>query len=199
MAKRGLLFILSAPSGAGKSTIAKSVVKKDKRFVLSVSHTTRHPRLGEVNGKDYHFVSTQHFEKNKKLGLFVESARVHGAWYATPKKSLKRGLRQGRYTLLTIDVVGAKNVAAAYPKDTVKIFLMPPNLKKWVGRLKKRKESDLKTRLAHARKEFQAMGSYHYTIINDNLADAVNDFFAIVRAEELKRQFIQLPVTGGVS
>ena len=188
MAKSGLLFILSAPSGAGKSTLAKSIVKKDKRFVLSVSYTTRLPRPYEVDGKDYHFVSENKFEKLREAGTFIETARVHGAYYGTPKKYIERMLSRGQYVLLAIDVVGAENIVKAHSKNTVSVFLLPPNAKVWIGRLKQRKESAWKTRVKNAKKEMQAINFFNYKIINDNLKDATADFFAIVRAEELKKQ-----------
>ncbi len=188
MAKSGLLFILSAPSGAGKSTLAKSIVKTDRRFVLSVSYTTRPPRPYEVSGKDYYFVSKDKFEKLRAAGVFIETAHVHGAYYGTPKGPINRALSTGQYILLAIDVVGAKNIAKAYPKNTVGIFLLPPNAKVWLGRLKQRKEHNWKTRVRNAKHEMRAINFFNYKIVNDNLKDATADFFALARAEELKRQ-----------
>ncbi|MBI2071226.1 MAG: guanylate kinase [Elusimicrobia bacterium] len=185
--KKGLLFVLSAPSGAGKSTLARAIVYKDARFIHPVSYTTRPSRPGEKNGRDYHFVSREKFEEFWRQGRFWERTEAHGAFYGTPKEELERALSRGRYVLLAIDIKGARALAEAYPHDTVRIFLLPPTRNAWIARLKKRRESDMDRRIANADMELRELPRYDYVLINDELGRATNDFFAIVRAEELKR------------
>lgn len=195
MSKRGLLFILSAPSGVGKSTLAKSIVNKDGRFVLSISYTTRRPRPGELSGRDYFFVSKEQFRKCLNRGALVESALVHGSLYGTPRRFLEKSLRAGKHVILAIDVQGAHSIAKAYPKETVKIFLMPPNFKVWFKRLHQRKESDWLTRVRHAKEEIRHLKSYDYCLVNDHLKNTISDFLAIVRSEELKKQKLKVSVS----
>ncbi|MBI4668068.1 MAG: guanylate kinase [Elusimicrobia bacterium] len=185
--KQGLIFIISAPSGAGKTTLADSIIARDERFVHPVSYTTRAPRNGEKTGHDYRFVSPEQFMKLWGGGHFFERARVHGAWYATSKKDIRRCLDRGKYVLLTIDVQGAGAVARACPREAVRVFLLPPNRTAWLARLKKRGEKDFIRRTAHAEAEFKRLPCYDYCLVNDKLEKAADDFFAIVRAEELRR------------
>lgn len=187
MKAKGLLFILSAPSGVGKSTLARAAIAKDKRFSHSISYTTRDPRPGERNKKDYFFVDEKEFMKLVREGRFLEHARVHGRLYGTAKTTLDKALEQGKYLVLTIDVQGARNVALAYPENTVRIFIIPPDLKTWLSRLKGRQENNWQLRMENAKHEIQSMPEFDYVIVNDNLEHALNDFLAIARAEELKR------------
>lgn len=184
--KRGLLFIVSAPSGAGKSTLAKAIAAHDKRFSHPVSYTTRQPRPGEINGKDYHFVNMADFENLSRRGCFLERAQVHGAHYATSKNGVEKTLKRGRHALLTVDVQGARAIHGAYPKEAVRVFLLPPSKKVWRERLQKRGERDIGKRMAAAEIELQERPNYDYCLINDRLDHALKDFFSIVRAEELK-------------
>ncbi|MEK6543162.1 MAG: guanylate kinase [Elusimicrobiota bacterium] len=187
MKKKGWLFILSAPSGAGKSTLARAIVQKHKDFVHSVSYTTRSPRPGEKQGIDYNFVSRAGFNSLIRAKALFEHELVHGQFYGTPKTAILRHLERGKNVILTIDVYGAMRIAKRFPQDTVLIFLLPPNKKAWIDRLRKRKEKDLALRLSRARAELHELTKYDYCVINDNIRHAVADFLAIARACELKR------------
>lgn len=187
MGQRGLLFILSAPSGAGKSTLVKTVTKRYRRFAHSVSYTTRAPRPGEKQGKDYHFVDLNKFNDLLRKKALLEHENVHGSFYGTPKKKVRRLMDGGKHLLLAIDVKGAQRIARQFPRETVRIFILPPNAQSWMTRLKKRKEKDWKKRIQRAHFELKNLPHYDYCIINDSIKQAVADFMAIVRAEELRR------------
>ena len=195
---KGLLFVLSAPSGVGKSTLAKKILTRDPRFWHSVSCTTRAPRSGDKNGRDYRFASRQEFSRAAGKGSFLETAEVHGALYGTPRDAVEAALGKGRHVLLTIDVRGGANIAKAYPGQTVRVFLLPPDTRTWIARLRRRREPDWARRVANARKELGHLSQYDYAIVNDNLGAAVKDFFSIARAEELRRVPLGMRPNGGV-
>ncbi|MBI4064661.1 MAG: guanylate kinase [Elusimicrobia bacterium] len=185
--RRGLIFIISAPSGVGKSTLARSIVTKNRRFAHPVSYTTREARPQEKNGKDYRFVTIGQFERLWQEGCFLERAVVHGAHYATSKQEVEKLLSRNKYALLTIDVQGARSVHGAYPEESVRVFLLPPSKKIWRQRLKTRGEKNLAQRMANAQAEINELPRFDYCLINDQFEATVKDFFTIVRAEELRR------------
>ena len=133
-------MVISAPSGGGKTVVRSGLLKLDKRFAFSVTCTTRQRRPGEVDGKDYYFVTVEQFRKMLKDGLLLEWARVHGYYYGTPVKSVVEVLEKGRIPVMTIDVKGARSVKKIFP-ETVTVFLLPPDLKTLVQRLKSRGEA----------------------------------------------------------
>ncbi len=186
--ERGDLFVISAPSGAGKSTLCSMLVEKVDGLVFSVSHTTRPPRPGEVNGKDYFFVSEQQFEKLVAQDAFLEWARVHGNFYGTHRSQVLEQLSRGMDVILDIDVQGAKQVKSKLP-GAVTIFILPPSWQALEERLLKRGSEDrkkIKTRLQNALKEIEEVSNYHYCVVNDQLQVAFEELKSIVSAERSK-------------
>ena len=182
--------ILSAPSGGGKTTIAKRILEQRADVGYSVSCTTRSPRIGEVNGADYHFLSRDDFLAARERGEFAESAEVHGKWYGTLRREVERVLGAGRHVLMDIDVQGAAQFARAFP-DSVLIFVLPPSADVLVSRLEARNTEDdaaLVRRLRSALAELEAIGEYQYVVVNDDLARAVALVSSIIDAEELRRE-----------
>lgn len=185
MIKSGIPVVLSAPSGAGKSTIAAQLVKDSPSTVLSISTTTRAPRKDEKNGKDYFFVSEDDFKKKIEKGEFLEWAVVHGHYYGTPLSVLEKHLSEKKDVILTIDPQGALSVKRIYPQG-VFVFVVPPTWETLVNRLTKRATDDrasLDIRIANARKELTYLSHYDYLVVNDNLSEAVNNIQAILKAE----------------
>ena len=180
-------MVISAPSGGGKSAVRSGLLKLDRRFAFSVTCTTRPKRRGEKEGRDYYFVSRREFERRRKSGRLLEWASVHGNLYGTPVKSVRKLLAEGLIPVMTIDVKGARSVKKIFP-EAVTVFLLPPDLKTLVRRLKKRGEApeNIALRLATARKEIKAASRYDYLIINDKLGNAVRDVAAIAGFEMLK-------------
>lgn len=184
----GTLFILSAPSGAGKTSLVKALLKAEPGVKLSVSYTTRPPRLGEVNGRDYHFVSPPKFERMLEAGEFLESAVVHGNRYGTSQKWIERELARHRDVLLEIDWQGAQQVRRLM-RGIVSIFIMPPSPKVLEARLTKRAQDSAEViarRLAAAREEMSHVAEFEYVIINDEFNRAARDLTSIIRAERLR-------------
>lgn len=185
---KGIPIVISAPSGAGKSTIAARIAKKHPSAVLSVSCTTRAPRPGEKQGKDYFFIEEDEFKKKIDSGDFLEWAVVHGHHYGTPISFLQEQMDQMKDVLLTIDPQGAMAVKRVY-KEGVYIFVVPPSWDILMKRLVNRATDDAKTveiRIANARKELSYLSHYDYLIVNDDLDEAVSQVSAIVTAEHLK-------------
>lgn len=181
----GLPIVISAPSGAGKSTIASQIARRGTSIVPSVSCTTRPPRAGEKEGEHYFFTTVDDFKKRAAEGGFLEWAVVHGQYYGTPLSALEANLRAGRDVILTIDPQGALSVKKIYPKG-VFIFVVPPSWDTLHKRLYKRATDDANTtelRLQNARKELTYVDHYDYLVVNDDLDAAVNDILAIIRAE----------------
>ncbi|MCX5785791.1 MAG: guanylate kinase [Elusimicrobia bacterium] len=180
-------MVISAPSGGGKSAVRSGLLKLDKRFAFSVTCTTRPKRPGEKEGRDYYFVSAREFERRRISGRLLEWASVHGNLYGTPVKSVRDLLAKGLIPVMTIDVKGARSVKKIFP-ETVSVFLLPPDLKTLVQRLKKRGEApeNIALRLATARKEIKVASCYDYLVINDKLNEAVREVAAIAGLEILK-------------
>lgn len=184
----GIIFILSAPSGAGKTTLYKGLHKIYPEIELSVSYTTRRRRPGELEGRDYRFVSNRQFAELERKGAFAESAKVHDYYYGTPKKPLEHCVRAGRDILLDIDVQGARQIKACFPQ-AVSIFLLPPSLSELERRLAARgtdRKETIQRRLANARGEIGEIIHYDYYVVNREVRTAVRALGAIVEAERAK-------------
>lgn len=180
--------ILSAPSGGGKTTIAKRLLERRSDLGYSVSCTTRAPRDGEVNGRDYRFLKLEEFQAARDAGEFAEWAEVHGHYYGTLRSEVERVLASGRHVLMDIDVQGARQFHAAFP-DTVLIFVLPPSGEVLKSRLAGRKSESrerLLVRLRNARAELGEVGRYHYVVVNDDLERAVDQCGSIIDAEGLR-------------
>ena len=179
------MFILSAPSGAGKTTLYKNLRAKFSDIRLSVSCTTRARRNGEVAGRDYRFLTQAQFEAMKNRGQFAEWAKVHDHYYGTPRAPLDGYLQAGRDVILDIDVQGARQIKRAYP-EAVAIFVLPPSLKELRRRLANRGTDDrqvIERRLANARGEMSEIIKYDYFVVNQDVAAAVTVLTSIVEAE----------------
>lgn len=184
----GNLFVVAAPSGAGKTTLTRALLEKDPAIRLSVSYTTRPARPTERDGMHYHFVTPERFEALKAGGEFLEHAHVYGNWYATSATWLKAQIDAGQDVLLEIDWQGASQVRRLIP-GSVHIFILPPSLDSLRQRLTLRGQDDAATierRLAAAREEMKHCGEFDYVIINQEFASAVEDLRAIVRASRLR-------------
>jgi guanylate kinase len=188
--------VLSAPSGAGKTTIAKRLLASRADLGYSVSCTTRAPRAGEVEGQDYHFLSRERFDAQVAAGAFAEWAEVHGQRYGTLRSEVERILASGRHVMLDIDVQGARQVTAAFP-DAVTIFVVPPSVEVLVARLLGRKSEDaaaLALRLRNARMELLEAPRYQHLVENDDLDRATARVAEILEEETLRRA--RLPALG---
>lgn len=184
----GSLFIVCAPSGGGKTSIVNAVLERDPALKLSVSFTTRAPRIGEIEGIHYHFVDESEFERLHDAGAFLESALVHGHHYATSRLWLDDELMRGHDVVLEIDVQGADQVRRLIP-DAVGIFILPPSWGQLRERLLGRGQDTtmvISRRLAAARIEMRRVDEFDYVIINNDFATAVEDFLAVVRASRLR-------------
>ncbi|TDO87802.1 guanylate kinase [Halanaerobium saccharolyticum] len=186
---KGLLFVLSGPSGVGKNTVLDELFKNFDGVSYSVSATTRDRREGEIEGEDYFFITEKEFKEINADDGFIESAVVHGHYYGTPKKFVDKKLEEGEDIILEIDTQGAKQVREKYP-EAVYIFLLPPSLEELENRLDKRgSESDKSKniRLKNARQELKEVHNYDYEVINDNLADTVKEIKKIIIKEQKRR------------
>ncbi len=178
----GTLFVLSAPSGTGKTTICSQLCQLVPDLVFSVSSTTRSPRTGERPGIDYHFVSIAEFERKIEAGLWAEWARVHGNYYGTSAEFLDAALVRRQTVLLDIDVQGARQIRKRYP-DCVTVFIMPPSMEALQTRLAARQTDDAATitkRLTNARDEISQKDQYQHIIVNDDLQTAVDEMVALI-------------------
>ena len=197
--RRGILFVVSAPSGAGKSTLLNAL-RPGADFVYSVSCTTRPPRLGEIDGEDYHFLTAEDFERKLAAGEFLESAEVHGNHYGTLRAAVTGRLAAGVDVLIDIDVQGAAQIRgdanAEIRASIADIFIMPPSLDELRHRLVKRGTETLEqieTRMTNAATEMEAWRDYRYTLISGSVEEDLQKFRAIMRAERyLSRRLILL-------
>jgi len=183
----GNLFIVSAPSGAGKTSLVQALLKINPQLHLSVSYTTRNPRSGEIDGKDYHFVSREDFLAKAKRGEFLESAEVYGNFYGSSQIWISNEIAEGRDILLEIDWQGAAQVRRLFP-DCISIFILPPSLNALEQRLKGRGKDDgevIAKRLAAVSADVAHVAEFDYVIINDNLDDALQELNAVVLAARL--------------
>jgi guanylate kinase len=183
----GNLFIVCAPSGAGKTTLVDALLKADSGIRLSVSYTTREPRAGEVDGREYHFVSQEKFQEMAAAGAFLESALVHGNYYGTSQPWINDQRTAGADILLEIDWQGAAQVRKMMP-DAIGVFILPPSFEALVSRLNKRAQDPpdvIARRIAGAREEISHVSEFKYVIINDKFDEAVKDLVSIVRARRL--------------
>ena len=184
----GTLFIVTAPSGAGKTTLVSGLLERDPLVRLSVSYTTRAPRTGEVNGQHYHFIDVQGFRALRDKGEFLEWAEVHSNYYGTSKRWLEEQIRAGRDILLEIDWQGAQQVRKVFPK-AVGVFILPPSVEELERRLRGRgtdSEDVISRRVLGARGEMRHVAEFDYVIINENLPAAIEDLVAVVRASRLR-------------
>ena len=185
----GALFIVCAPSGAGKTSLVSELLKHDDRIKLSISHTTRAPRAGEIDGREYHFVSEEKFEAMIAAGEFLESALVHGNYYGTAQGWIVAQRQTGSDILLEIDWQGAQQVRRVFP-DAIDIFILPPSFETLVSRLNTRAQDApdvIARRLSAAREEISHVAEFDYVIINDKFGEALQDLTAVVRAQRLRR------------
>ena len=188
--RRGLLIVLSSPSGAGKSTIARMLLDADKEVTMSISATTRPRRPGEVEGVDYHFVDEGEFDRLIADGEFVEWAPVFGFCYGTPKAPVKDALRDGRDILFDIDWQGTQQLHSAMGEDLVRIFILPPSMAELERRLRERgtdEESVIADRMQRAASEISHWAEYDYVLVNDDMDACLAQVRTIVAAERLKR------------
>lgn len=186
----GNLFIITAASGAGKTSLLAALLANDAQIKRSISHTTRAPRLGEVNGEHYHFVDDAAFSQILNAGGFLESANVHGAQYGTSQKAVDAALQAGDDMVLEIDWQGAAQVRKIYPQS-INIFILPPSVETLAQRLNNRGQDSsevIAKRLAAAREEMRHVVEFDYVIINDDFELALQDLMAIFRATRLTAQ-----------
>ena len=184
----GNLFIITAASGAGKTSLVRAMLQADQQIKLSISYTTRPPRPGEVNGVDYHFVDEATFLKMLDEGDFLESAHVHEARYGTSKTCVDEVLARDEDLILEIDWQGAAQVRELYP-EAISIFILPPSIPELESRLRGRgqdSEQVIAKRLAAAQSEMSHVGEFEYVTINDKFEQALQDLMAIVRTQRLK-------------
>jgi len=189
--RRGLMLVLSSPSGAGKTTIARELLATDPQLEMSVSATTRAPRPGEVDGKDYHFVDIATFEKMVSEGEMLEHAKVFDNYYGTPAKPVRDALAGGKDVLFDIDWQGTQQMRQGARSDLASIFILPPAVEELERRLKSRaqdSEDVVKKRMAKAGDEMSHWPEYDYIVVNHQLDSSVASVKAILTAERLKRE-----------
>ncbi len=180
-------IIVSSPSGAGKTTLVDAVLKNNKTVSRVITATTRAPRKGEKDGKDYHFWTIKQFEQAIKKGQMLEWAQVHTHYYGIPKKSVDGLLKKGICPILVIDVQGSRTVKSQYP-EAVMVFIIPPSLKELKKRILGRNDNtqDIEIRLETAKKEMQELDRYDYALLNDDLKKAISDMAGIIAAEQCR-------------
>lgn len=189
--RRGLMLVLSSPSGAGKTTLSRRLLESDSEIDMSVSATTRKPRPGEVEGKDYFFLTTEDFGIMRNNAEFLESAKVFGNYYGTPRKPVEEALARGHDVLFDIDWQGTQQLDETAPEDLVKVFILPPSAQELERRLEKRAQDPAEVvaaRMAKASDEISHYQEYDYIIINEDMDKAFAELQAILRAERLRRR-----------
>lgn len=190
IARRGLMLVISSPSGAGKSTIARTLMDIDKQIGMSVSVTTRARRPSEIEGVHYHFISQREFERLRASEALLEWAEVHGNFYGTPREPVEVAMSEGRDMLFDIDWQGAQQLQEKMSVDVVSIFILPPTMTELQSRLHRRAEDSeevIQTRLHNSRAEIEHWREYDYVIVNDDLNAAFDAVQSIVKAERLRR------------
>ena len=190
LARRGLMFVLSSPSGAGKTTLTRLLVQKEENIELSISVTTRLRRPSEVEGVHYHFLTREAFEKMRDAGELLEWAEVHGNYYGTPAKPVEKAIAKGKDILFDIDYQGTRQLYKKAASDVVSIFILPPSIAEMKKRIRRRAAEDeltIKKRLETAKHELKRWGEYDYVVINDDLDAAFADIHSILSAERMKR------------
>lgn len=190
VSRRGLMLVISSPSGAGKSTIARTLLEQDPTLSLSVSVTTRAKRGSEIDGVHYHFISRREFDRLRDSDQLLEWAEVHGNFYATPREPAEQAMSEGRDMLFDIDWQGALQLQEKMRADIVSIFILPPSMKELKARLQRRAEDApdvIERRLKNALVEIEHWREYDYAVINDDLDKAFQSVVSIVNAERLRR------------
>ncbi len=188
--RRGLMLVLSSPSGAGKSSIARNLLEKTQGLELSVSVTTRARRGSEIDGIHYHFISEREFQRMRDDDLLLEWAEVHGNWYGTPREPVEQAMSEGRDMLFDIDWQGAEQLVEKMRTDVVSVFILPPSMAELKERLHRRAEDDeavIAQRLQNAAQEIEHWRDYDFVVVNRDLNAAYEDVRAIVKAERLRR------------
>ena len=188
--RKGLMLVLSSPSGAGKTSICKKLLEIEKGLLMSISYTTRPKRKSENDGKDYFFVKKKEFDELQSKNYFVESALVFDHYYGTPKNFIERNLKKGIDILFDIDWQGAQKLVDYSKNDVVSIFVLPPSNKILLERLKKRNEDSIeivKKRMSKAKSEISHWIEYDYIIINDDIDKSSREVITILNAERKKR------------
>ncbi|MBX3514103.1 MAG: guanylate kinase [Xanthobacteraceae bacterium] len=184
------MFVLSSPSGAGKTTLTRLLVQKEENIELSISVTTRPRRPSEVEGVHYHFKSREEFERMRDQGELLEWAEVHGNYYGTPAKPVEKAIAKGKDILFDIDYQGTRQLYKKASSDVVSIFILPPSIAEMKKRIRRRAAEDemtIKKRLETAKHELKRWGEYDYVVINDDLDAAFADIHSILQAERMKR------------
>lgn len=187
---KGMLYIISAPSGGGKTSLVRALLTREENLLISVSHTTRSPRPGEVDGVNYHFVSKQDFEQLQQSNVFLESAVVFGHHYGTSRDWVNAQIQLGHDVILEIDWQGAQQIKQCF-ENCLSIFILPPSLAALRQRLCERaqdSESVIEKRMQQAQSEISHYHEFDYLLINDKFENAVNDLVAIVHSQRLQRQ-----------
>ena len=185
--KKGMMFVLSSPSGTGKTTLTKKLAENNINFVISISYTTRKPRPSEINGKDYHFVSREEFEDLLKKNNFFEYANIFDNCYGTLKKSVLESLSQGKDVLFDIDWQGTKQLSANKDLSLVTFFILPPNRKILKERLlnrHERQEEIVQKRMNKFSEEVSHWNEYNYVVVNDDLDECYNKILSIINSEK---------------
>lgn len=189
--RRGLMFVLSSPSGAGKTTLTRLLREQEPSLTLSVSVTTRERRPSEVEGVHYYFISQPEFEEMKERGDLLEWAHVHGNFYGSPRRTVEKALSRGDDILFDIDYQGARQLVANAPDDIVSVFILPPSIPELRARLERRAEDTadvIARRLAAAANEIGRWVDYNYVLVNDDLDRTFSRLRAILAAERLRRE-----------
>ena len=189
--RRGLLLVISSPSGAGKTSLSRRMIADYPELSLSISCTTRAPRPGEKDGREYHFVTPERFEAMVREEAFLEFAHVHEHRYGTPRAPVDQALAQGRDVLFDIDWQGAMTIAAGMPGDVVRVFILPPSMAELERRLHARAqdaEDVIQRRLGRAHDEIRMWAEYDYVLLNDDIDRAYGELVHIYQAERLKRE-----------
>jgi guanylate kinase len=201
--RRGLLLVISSPSGAGKTSLCRRLISEQETLVLSVSATTRPPRAGEADGREYRFLDAATFAAMIDEGAFLEWAVVHDHRYGTPKADIEKAMAQGRDVLFDIDWQGARAIRAQAQEDTVSVFVLPPSMEELARRLRLRaqdSETEIARRLAGAKTEIEKWSDYDYVIVNDDLEtsyQALCDIYLAERGKRFRNPWIE-PFVGGL-